>query len=210
MKQILVLVLSSQISPYDKLHKAIKETWGQDQPGFQVIYYFGHQKEQVIRDNELHCNCSDSDIMLKTLKAFEYTLNNFKFDYIFRCCAGSYVVALEILKFIEDKPTERFYCGINGLFSEVKYASGSGFFLSPDMVKIILETPSPKNYGFDDVTIGAILSTKGIDVTPGARRADCLEKNVEIIPGQYHYHVRTDIQKMYDIHKKLTSKTDQS
>ena len=41
MKHVIVLVLSAWASPYDKLYRAMKETWGNDQPGFQVLNYFG-------------------------------------------------------------------------------------------------------------------------------------------------------------------------
>jgi hypothetical protein len=203
MKQVLILVQSSMIPGYDKLFEINKDTWG---TGFDVWYYFGRidQENDVERVyNCLYFKLPEDAYIEKNLIAFKWIYENVLFDYIFFCCSGSYVDKVEMQKFIEDKPLNNFYCGIAGCAFGADFASGSGFFISKDLVKMVIDnTEEIKGYHlgkiYNDVEIGRFLTTHGVLIAPGARRS-----NTEIVEGCYHYHPTVKLQEHYNIHNKL-------
>lgn len=219
-KKVLVMVLAADIAGYDALVKAIQSTWGRYRSDyFKIIYYYGyrngHPKPEpgkVLQiGDDIICGCEEGvhEICQKTLMAYEYVYSKFEFDYTFRCCCGSYVVRDELMKFIEDKPAEGFYCGARGGSDDVPFASGSGYFLSRDLVgevvrnkERILKYPYPGYH--DDVAIGKFMQEIGVVIDPTARRED----SSNIVPDQYHYHVRKDGngQPLYEIDSKLALK----
>lgn len=219
MKKVLVMVLATG-GPWIPLIEAIKETWGaQEDENFKVNYYYGRMKEfpqvpqwQSVRlGNIIVCGCGEAarEILKKTVIAFEHVLNDSQFDYLFRCCCGSYVDKNELQKFLEDKPATGFYCGIVGR-GAVPFASGSGYFLSRDLVELvvrekanILACPNPGNQ--DDVCMGALMSVMGIKIHPGATRVNFSD---QLRPNAYHYHFARGggAPFMRSIHNKLMDK----
>ena len=221
MKKVLIMVLAADIGGYDKLVQAIRETWGKC-VNPKIIYYYGHRQGHALppskgvlqEEDSLICDCEESleYISYKTALAYKYVSQNFDFDYTFRCCCGSYVVPHELLKFVDDKPRESFYCGVVGdPGTPRQFASGSGYFLSRDLVKLVAENTdeylriSTQNYlpgNFDDVSMGMFMFTHGVKVSNGIRADD----TIDIRPGCYHYHFRHNVDYMYAIHDKLGGK----
>jgi hypothetical protein len=111
---------------------------------------------------------------------------------------------------LEGRPTSRFYAGFIGHIdpldlSSPSFASGSGYFLTRDLVKMLTDNPEAfACHQADDVALGIFFASKGIGITPGRRQDDetfgkdlrCLDKS------QYHYHFRNNPQIMYEIHKR--------
>lgn len=216
-KKVLVMVLAADVQGYDALIRAIRSTWGEDaSDDFKIVYYYGYrdghpkpEPNKILRiGDDIICGCEENmhSICHKTLMAYEYVLSKFEFDYTFRCCCGSYVARDELMKFIEDKPSERFYCGIIG-HDDPPFASGSGYFLSRDLVGEVVKNKE-KILGYpypgyqDDVAIGRFMKDMDVVIDPTARRKDF---SVDIVPGMYHYHMgkNGDGSPMHEIHAKL-------
>lgn len=207
--RVIILVLAAE-GVYTSLIKAIRETWGQSKE-HEILYYYGynsfsprpkpHEAIQVGDCVVVGCEETLGNITLKTMQTFELLLKNHQFDYIFRCCCGSYIVPSELTRFIAPQPRTSFYCGIRGQHHSVSFASGSGYFLSRDLVQLvvtkkaqILTSGEP-----DDVALGAFMMRHSIPIHPSARRTDL--DSPALTPGAYHYHFRHRPDLMYAIHK---------
>jgi glycosyltransferase involved in cell wall biosynthesis len=243
--KVMIMVLAADVGGFDRLVQSIKDTWGTTKHNnCDILYYYGYRENysrppsgSAIRINDdLICGVEESidNINVKTKIAFEYIYNNCDFDYVFRCCAGSYINQCNLIEFLIDKPKNKFYCGASipgwkGSLKDLKFASGSGYFLSKDLVKFLIDHPSSFTYHkCDDVAIGMFLTRNGIQIAEG-RRQDINIKGSErivnrvVLPDtiqgttphlfldarQYHYHFRHSVEAMHAIHKVImqTQKT---
>jgi len=213
--KILIMVLAADVAGYDKLIHSIKDTWAKYVPsGYKILYYYGYRngfnkpppnQVQQIGD-DLICGLEENvpNINTKTYLAFKHVYDNYQFDYIFRCCAGSYLLLDNIDKyFAAIKPSKNnFYCGVVGSVGSQQFASGSGFFISRDLVKTLINTPSSFIcHPNDDVAIGVYLTKLGVHIRPGERQ-DIFDVN-NINRDHYHFHFRHNVAMMHAIHKAL-------
>lgn len=226
MKKVLVLVLASAEDIHEKMVQSIRRTWGSEtDDDFCVMYYYSLFRNEmpshlahlappengktVEAGDTIVCGCLDGwyMVMPKTLMAFRHVLDR-PFDYILRCCSGSYIVRDELERFLSDKPTDGFYCGkIGHNVLTHPFASGSAFILSKDLVRLIVEREnqlSGYNYpgNVDDVAIGRLLYDCGVAVQNAPR----VDDSTTIQPGQYHYHFRTHPEFMHEIHSKINAR----
>jgi len=174
--KILILVISSKNSPYDKLEESIRKTWGNNEDdNIKIFYNYGDGESSFIDGDKIICNYPETleNIGLKTIKSFEL-LYDLDFDYIFRTNLSSFVDIKNMVKYLEDKPTDKYYAGRCGLnfggehlikFGEGSFASGSGYFLSKDIVKLIIDNKEKWDHSIiDDVAIAGLL--KGLNILP--------------------------------------------
>lgn len=215
MKRTLILVLAAD-NGYSHIVEGIRETWGRTLPeGARVLYYYGRreghprpQPGRVLRlGDTLICDVRDSldTVLAKTLMAFEHVLATEEFDYVFRCCCGSYVDTRALVNFVQDKPTEKFYCGVPREHWGYPYAAGSGYFLSKDLVRLIVaQKDAIEEFKFpghiDDVAVGRVLQQTGVAIYPGAV---VLENTSAVREGCYHYHFRATLRYMHDLHANV-------
>lgn len=219
--------MCSSASKYKKLEKAIKGSWASViPPEIKIIFYVDNQrtlfKKKVpeLKGNDLILPCKDGYLNCaeKTLWAFEYVLANFHFEYIFRTNLGSYVNFEKAIDFLKDKPKKEFYSGIIGFEAahNINFASGSGFFLSKDLVELLVSNSNLLNRQLiDDVAFGLFMSQNNIVINRQARRLSYTDDIVEyqigaetvpVIDNQLIYHVRLrssdrniDIKRMYSL-----------
>ena len=210
--KVIVMVLSADIHGYDVLIRSIRDTWAKFKPtNYEVLYYYGYrtgypQPEKdsaIIHQDCIICGLQESipNINLKNFLAFKCLYDNFDFDYVFRCCAGSYVHLDNIERYvtITKLPTTQLYCGVIGTVGCVQFASGSGFFMSRDVVKLLVDNPSGFFYHpSDDVAIGQFLTSNGVKIRPGERQD--LFDITTINRDHYHYHFRHNTTMMYAVH----------
>lgn len=225
--KVLILVLCYNREDYNRLEQTIKETWGKSNDKIDVVYYHASTSDYE-NGNDIYFNCTDTffDITKKTLKAFEWSLDK-GYDYIFRTNLGSYIHKENLLKFLQDKPSKEFYCGITGTDNyyygiPIRFASGSGYFLSSDLVKLVVDNKHKFNHNcVDDVELGKVLYELGIEPKPGAFRHnicdgkiyfEVYDKEVKLSDmnfySVYHYRLRStdregDINMMREIHSKF-------
>lgn len=218
--KILISVLSLNKEPYIGLEKTIRETWAsENHEDVEVIYYYGDSNEIKLIGDRLFLDSPEGlmNIGHKTLKMYEYILENFTFDYIFRTNSSSYVNIEKLKEFISDKPKEKFYSGVIGTFNGgLKYASGSGYFISKDLVNVVILNKGDWDHRIiDDVSLGKLMGGMNITIYEG-RRYD-IPYNYTYDPemiNHYHYRLKTismdrngDVMKMKELHKELKNNT---
>lgn len=210
--KILISVLSLQQDPYINLEETIRQTWGKNNDNdIKIIYYYGDSQETYLMNDKLFINSPEGlyNIGKKTLKMFDYCYNNFEFDYMFRTNSSSYINITELKNFLIDKPKKKFYCGHVGNFlGNIKFASGSGYFISRDLVEFVLNNQNEWDHNLiDDVSLGKLLTSHGYEITQG-KRCD-LQIDSTIDSNHYHYRVKdstnrnNDILLINSIHNKL-------
>tara|TARA_Y100000389_G_C17448734_1_gene513294 strand:+ start:1024 stop:1659 length:636 start_codon:yes stop_codon:yes gene_type:complete len=200
-KKILICILSLEEEPYISLEKTIRETWASKlHPDVGVVYYYGESNEIKMVDDKFYSNTPEGlyNIGYKTLNLFDYALNNMEFDYIFRTNSSSYVNIEKLLDFIMDKPKENFYSGVIGNYGGINFASGSGYFISRDLVELVVEQKNRWDHTLiDDVSLGKLMSENNVKIYRGER---CDITNYShIIKNHYHYRVKTENNRNNDI-----------
>jgi len=229
-KKVVILILGSTNSDYEDLTQTIKDTWFNiKNEDVEILFYTDNSKQEVkvdypiLNGSELILPCADGyhNIGIKTLMAFEWVLTNYNPDYIFRCNLGSFVDSNKIMQFLQDKPTYQFYCGIVGeAFNLIKFASGSGYFLSNDLIKLIVDNNHLWAHSLcDDVAVGYLLNQFNICPNMLAKRLSyCNEEiyyqiganTVNDIPNNQLYHIRcrsndrkNDIAKINNLYAQI-------
>jgi hypothetical protein len=198
--KILILVLSCLDEPYYSLMKKQQDTWDNvENENIKTIYYYGNGgglKKVKNNSYEYGAECSDSYKMMhwKFYLLLKEIISD-DWDYVFRTNSSSYVDKENLLKFSENLPSKNCYCGINAGY----YASGSGIFLSRDVVEILLNSDySSDEIDYEDMYIGDILKSNNVCVTPGAKRID-LDSNYNLDIDTYHFRCKSDINRQLDL-----------
>jgi hypothetical protein len=206
-KKVLVLVISSDTYPSVRNRKIIEKTWLIDSPeNIEVFFYKAGHKTEVSKQNEitLAVGKSSKDISEKNIMAFEYALENFDFDFLFRTTTTSYVKLDELNSFIErnHKESKYLYCGrvmeTNDLSNNKQtFVSGAGILFTRDTIKKIIENKKKLDYRlWDDVGLGKLLKKLGIDASIGQR--EDIKGNIFRHDFSYkHYHYRCRIDNHY-------------
>jgi len=233
--KLLILILSTCDPSYDIFKKAISETWVRTarQNGIRCIFYSGnHMKNEFIND-ELKLCCDDS--LKNTGKKLYYALKfihslQIEFTHIYRTNLSSFLFINKLENYI-DKLDVSFYGGhisyihklkilnryrpISILFSRVlnfqkiNYAAGTGFFLSKDLVEIIIHYNNIPFQFIDDVMVGEILKIKINDIPRYDFVNDNINNsqlNIEQIGNCFLIRFKSlnrynDVSKIYEINK---------
>lgn len=214
-KQTLILILSCNHPIYQKLAKeGIDKTWNSIHYDHMPTYYYSGESDACYHDNRnIYLTSQDfyGHITEKTIQAFEYALNNFTFDYIFRTNSSSYINKDRLNTWLQDKPISDFYAGIIGEYRGIKYASGCGYTISRNLVEKIVSHKDRINLNFhDDVILGKFLNQE-IVAAPRKDTSCNTSMNYDI---ENHFHWRckcpsdrnVDIQHMRNIHQLITEK----
>lgn len=209
--KIAIVILAAD-GKFRELVDGIRKTWAEDKhPDIDIYYNYCYRNHipkhapntTVLYDDQILCGYEDGmkSIHQKSLDAFEWLSLNRKYDYVFRCCCGSYVIKENLLKYLCDKPSTGFYSGVLGDAGFGPYCSGSGYFLSWDLVQEIgLNKSKVKKVDriYDDVNLGRYLLEKGITPING-HRVDYNRNVIELehlvrdpACDHYHYHVAHD------------------
>lgn len=211
--KVIILVLSNKVEPYISMTNTIRETWASElSDNIEIFYYFGNSDELRVVGDEIFCPFEDTytNMGYKTISSFQWLLENKKFDYIFRTNASSYVNQKKLYEFIDNKPKYNFYCGIIP-FEHLKFCSGCGYFLSRDLVKLVVENRDIWDHNLiDDVALAKLLSMFSVPLNDKAKRFDIdkYDDNDEIDLSHYHYRCKCDdrnddMKIMKKIHKKF-------
>jgi hypothetical protein len=171
MKTVLILVLSHDKHPYDRMVDTALDTWDSvDVEGTQTVFYFDgtrHNKEKFIYLNV------DSGILSmgrKTLAAFEYVLNNYKFDYIARVHSSIYVQKERLIEYVQTLPDKDFFAGsVADSANQFKYIwGGTGFIISHDVInKIVLNKIHWQHKYMEDESMSRLVNWLSITFSPG-------------------------------------------
>ena len=154
-----------------------------------------------LENNEILTGIPDlySLIGAKTLHAFEISLRNCEFDYIFRTNVSSYLDLKGLQQFVEDKPRNGFYAGAIGNHQGVNFASGCGYFISRDLVNSVIEKRDLWDHNLiDDVSLGKLL-TQELNVSiEGVNRIDFNSADLDSAQikensgGNFHFRCKSE------------------
>jgi len=226
-KDIVMLVIASRSDIYDQminkywcyLIKYIKE----NNYSIKIYLLFGNN----VKTDDLNLNDDDKlilttpesympGILIKTIESFKIINNLYDYKHIIRTNLSSFFIVENILKISENLNDNNIYAGVNGIqpAQNIPFVSGSGFWLSRDIVNIILNNKNKLNKNLvDDVSIGDLLSNINkskldrYDLTNGIEIFD-KKKLIEDIIEKEHYHIRINsINKNLDI-KYMNSFTE--
>jgi hypothetical protein len=207
--KILILVLSfNDNAIYSKFYKTQKETWDSEKiDGVETFYYFGNSNKNEIIGNDIFVDVNESihNYGYKTINTFEL-INDLEFDYVFRTNSSSYVDKKMLLEYVETKPKENYYSGMIGNYDGINFASGSGYFISKDLIKLVLNQKDNWNHLLiDDVAIAKILFDNNIN--PYLNERFDVINEIEIPVNFFHYRLKNknrdfDVETMYRIKKK--------
>jgi hypothetical protein len=191
------------------------------------IYYFYYKDDisaPYIKDNkyiylpgkENLDNCTK-----KTVDAFKYVLENFEFTYIYRTNISSYINKRLLDAYINTLYNTNIYGGVINNKDDIAYASGSGFIISKDLVKLLVDNEDKIDYSIvDDMSIGKFLNKQNnISIIP-IPRIDIINDNGlkrvnnTNINNAFHYRLKSyyetnrnfDIQAMHYLHNLLKDK----
>ena len=170
--RLLVLIIASDDQPvYPELQK-IWRSYMHSDPEHVVAYFMKgdpYQEDLVkVQDDVIWIKTPESiipGILNKTILTMSYMLPVLdEFDYVLRANLSSFYVFPRLLNFLKTCPKNNFYCGSNLMG---RYASGSGFILSPDIVRLLVKNKDKllnKKNGYDDVLLGRFITSQGIKV----------------------------------------------
>jgi hypothetical protein len=197
--KVLVLIISDESSQVYIEHKKIWLKYMNLNPSFDCFFIEYHpEKNYIIEENTIFIKGVESyhpGIREKTIDCFKYFLNcDINYDYIIRTNLSSLWNFKALSTYLETLPKEGVYSGVIG-DCHVKYASGSGFIMTPDVVHKIVENRNLCNEMnfIDDVDIGYLLKKINIFPFPNSR-TDILDNhtlnNFKYENNIYHYRMR--------------------
>jgi hypothetical protein len=195
--RILVLVLGARVVPYPTLMRAIRRTWASvEVPEIETLFYYGGPALRFDGRN-LALPVADDlpSVGLKTLACFKHVLADLQFDLVFRTNCSSYVDLPNLRDFALDHARDRgFYCGVVRAHDSVSFASGSGYFLSRDLVELVVERQEAWDHTvLDDVALGRLLARSGVHPEPAPRRDyRSFAELTDVDTSQFHFRCKTD------------------
>lgn len=174
MKVLILILCYDHESVYYTIEKGISKTWNSEifdeAPTF---YYFGNKTSCYHDSSSIFTTCKDSlDLVgVRTIETFEYALSTFEFDYIYRTNISSYVNKEKLISWLKNQRRSNFYSGFVGFFQGIQFASGSGFTISRDLVRLLCDSKDSLDYNLlDDVSFAKFLTGKmGVSITPAPR-----------------------------------------
>jgi hypothetical protein len=154
-------------------------------------------------------------IGLKTLSAFNFALNNFDFDFLFRINVSSYLDVNSLQLFLSELEPINVFAGVHGNHFGQDFASGSGYLLSKDVVQMTVDNYRDWDHSLiDDVALGKLLTkTLKLNMTSYSRTDFQQPEQVSKISSEdfsknFLYRCKTDsssktIAIMKSIHARL-------
>jgi hypothetical protein len=194
--KILVLVLAARARPYPLLIRTIERTWASvEVDGVSTLFYYGGDRLEQ-RGRHLYLPVTDAlPAGRKTIACFEHVLASHDFDLIFRTNASSYVDLPNLRAFADEHALgEGFYCGRRGMFGELPFASGAGYFLSRDLVRLAVERGQELDAALpDDIALAALLREAGVEVMDAPRVGYASARDVgDVDTSQFLFRCKTD------------------
>jgi len=209
--EIIIMVLGCNNEPFITIeNEGIRKTWINNcPPNVKIIFYYGDSNQSMMINDKLYLPVIETmeNIGYKTIEALKFIKNKFSFDYIFRTNISSYVDINLLLEFIKEKPKEKYYNGIIVNHQGIILSSGAGYFLTPDLVDLIITNETMWDHSYiDDVALGLFLKNFGISPVGDMQRFDVVNNSYHIPNNFYHYRLKNwndrydDINRFHMVH----------
>ena len=167
-----MLIISSDTDPVYEKHRQVWLSYMNSNPQIECYFIQYRDGAQEIEGNTFWLQGKESfpAILNKTLDSLDYFLKN-EYDFIVRSNMSSLWNFNALLKHLETLPHEKVYNGIIGNHKDINFISGSGFIMSPDVARLLLENRQIAEFVniIDDVDIGYTLDKIGINCSLGKR-----------------------------------------
>lgn len=142
MKKVLIIVLSSDFPPYEKMIQTSLETWDSlNVPGVETIFVCGSsEKQDTDKIKYFQIGNSLFDMGKKNIAAFEWALANKEFDYVARINASCYVQKENLLAYVQTlADTDVFAGAMTDSQNGFKYLwGGAQYIISKDVIQKIV------------------------------------------------------------------------
>lgn len=207
-KNIIILVIANYSGIYksfiDYYWKHLINFTNKNYKDIKIYLCFGEDPKEINipKENIIITNTKEDTIpgiLKKTIISMQHIDNNYNYDYFFRTNLSSFLIIENLIKIKNNLPSNNVFAGFLGK----DFVSGSGFWLSKDVVNYILENKSSINYSInDDVAIGRFLLTLipmdkrikleryDIDHVNPNRNIKNIENILLEIKNNNHYHIR--------------------
>jgi hypothetical protein len=219
-KKVLILTLSADFPPYDKMIYTAQETWDSiDVPGCETVFYCG-ESSKPNTDKIIYLPVKESLHTMgeKLLLAFEWALKNKEFDYIARPHSCIYVNKKELINYIRELPDENVFAGLRVVSEKSWIWGGSGLIFSKDVVRKLADHQNEFQNGYmEDIGLSYLATKLGIPFTDGrgcsidkmGERWICLSygtnsfefsdfSEITKSKGQFMYRVKQDYDRNQD------------
>ena len=183
----LILIQGTFHKEYNEIEKAMRNTWIKDtEDGIDVKFYYGlfDDQDKVLTDAKCSVEKSEvkenenGDIIVgaydvlgnyfdprgeKLLRAYEYILNTYDYDFILRICNTSYIIHSKLRDYIKTINPYRFYDGARNKYQDKYFfVAGHNSMLSRDCVEKLVENKKEflECRFLEDVAVGYFLMHK--------------------------------------------------
>ena len=192
----LVLVLATHVPPFPDLVRTIEETWASvSVQDVEVLFYYGGDTAGL-KGRELTLPVGDDlpNVGRKTLACFEYVLEHVDFDVVFRTNCSTYVDLPNLHRYVDEHAAPSlFYAGKGALVDGIDFATGTGIFLSRDLVQLAVDERDEWDHShLDDVALAKVFHAHGIE-REFAPRVVCerLRDVRNVDTSQFHFRCKT-------------------
>jgi len=192
-----MLVISSDTEPVYEKHREVWRSYMNKNPYIESYFIQYRDGPSGIEGDTFWLTGKESfqGIITKTIDSLKFFLNKDSYDFIIRTNMSSLWNFKALLSFLETLPKEGVYSGIIGNYRGTQFASGSGFIMSIDVAKLLINnrTIAESSNIIDDVDIGYTMNKLGVGIIPG-KRTDFYSMEMYLShnydSSQYHYRVK--------------------
>lgn len=170
--RILLLVLASDTDP---LYCKLQSLWRTaSHPRADILFLKAHPNlrgDDFLHENTIYIGCPETleSVYEKQMRAFKLLLPRLKdYAFVFRTNLSSYVDPLKYLEYCEMLPRREVYRGVIGVHDDIRFASGSGYTITPDLIERLVQE-NPPEVLLDDVSVGYAIAGWGIPIVSAAR-----------------------------------------
>ena len=183
-----MLVIASYGEPVYTRHRSRWMNYIQSHPDVDVFFLEMGLIDGVVGDTFYTKGVETrSGIIIKTRRALRHFSG---YDFIVRTNLSSIWNFKGLIAFLNTLPITNVYCGGINWIDGMRYVSGSGIIMTPDVAKKVAETPRYTNI-IDDVDIGYIMRGLSIHPIPYTRiDIENEDWNGSLPPDVFHVRVR--------------------
>ena len=144
MKKVLILVLSADFPPYDKMIQTSKATWDSiEVEGCKTHFYCCASDSIDHKEGVVYLDVRNGfyEMGYKNIAMFEWILKNEDFDYVARVNASCYVDKKNLMEYVQDLPAENVFAGIvvKEQYSQEWCWGGMQFIISRDVIQLMVD-----------------------------------------------------------------------
>lgn len=181
--KILNPILHCDSQKFNRIADVSRDSWMKENKQNDIFSFFyqGGSEQSHLCNDVLKLACEDSwkkehstsyVSTIKMIKMFEYCLESFHFDFLFRTSSSTYVSYKRLLEHCKDIKPNLYYGGkvvtknCNDTHNEdITYCFGHGFILSYDLVKLLVSNQDELlSYDLiDDIAVGKFLFSQNIE-----------------------------------------------